>query len=414
MKNALKGLAVTAICGLFFCASISAIRNIGKKRDAGDFAKAKAMGKAQEETKTEKKGEDMQDISKDFDRELINFLEESGYKTENYMVSPASLRAVLTLAVAGADKDTKTALIKAMGFDDEEEMNDWYEKVATAPDTDNFLITYKLLGSAWHNTASKGTITDNYKKKIKDRYGASAEDVSPEKITDEVNNWVNEGTEGLIPQISNDLSGVDMVLVNTLYLKSAWFNKFKEMATSEGDFTTFEDRVVSKDFMEKTDYFEYYEGSEGKLIILPLEGNVSAVFTLGDFTDVCDKLDEASEERVHIKLPKFDVETAFDKKEMMDFIKERGAGIAFTSDADFTVMSKDGQFYVSDIIQKTRIKVNEDGIEAAAASAVMVLGAAPPSLENRPKEFIADEPFRFYIITDTDKPEILFCGQIVK
>ena len=98
----------------------------------------------------------------------------------------------------------------------------------------------------------------------------------------------------------------------------------------------------------------------------------------------------------------------------MDFIKERGAGIAFTSDADFTVMSKDGQFYGSDIIQKTRIKVNEDGIEAAAASAVMVLGAAPPSLENRPKEFIADEPFRFYIITDTDKPEILFCGQIVK
>ena len=433
MNNMLKGLAVIVACALLFFASLTAIKTIGAKRDAGDFSKARQEENPVEETEDQteeveadevQQGEqadaseggivDMQDVSKDFDNELISFLEESGYKTENYMVSPASLRAALALAVAGADSDTKTALLRSMGFEDENEMNEWYEKVRTAPDTSDGNTTFRLLDSAWHNTASKGTISDEYKKKIEDNYGAKAGDVSSDEITDKVNSWVNEGTEGLIPKISDDLSAMDLVLVNTLYLKSAWVNEFSDIATEEGDFTTCENSTVKKDFMQQTDYFNYYEDDDGKLIVMPMEGDVSAVFTLGNIDDISHKIEESSEEKVHVRLPKFEAENAFDKKEMSDFIKSRGADVAFTPAADFSVMSKDGEFYISDIVQMTKIRVDEDGIEAAAATAVMMLGSGLPGFEEEPKEFIADEPFRFYIVTNTDSHDVLFCGQIVK
>ena len=436
MNNVLKGLAVIVACVLFFLASITAIRSIGEKRNAGDFIPPEMLEEENRKTETEaaddsdeevleeeetakgdsaSEGEEtnMQDISKDFDKELVSFLEEAGYKNENYMVSPASLRAVLTLAVAGADSDTKTSLIKAMGFEDEEEMNKWYEKVATAPEPMGALITYKLLNSAWHNADFSGNFSDDYKGKIKDKYGAEANDVSSDKITDAVNSWVNEGTEGLIPEISDDLSATDLVLVNTLYLKSAWISTFEEAITEEGEFTAFDGSTVMKDFMEQSSHFGYYEDSDCKLVVLPMDGGVSAAFVIGNTDDICNKINKASNEKVRVRIPKFEAESTFDKKEMADFIKSRGAGIAFSPDADFSVMSDNAELYVSDIVQKTKIKVDEGGIEASAATAVAVLGALP-GMPEEPKEFIADEPFKYFIITDTDDPEILFCGQIVK
>ena len=424
MNNIFKALAVIVASVLFFLASLSAIRNIGGRREAGAFIKMVEAKSVEDTNEAEEmsdgdadsagEGDTMKKITKDFDGELIAYLEEAGFENENYMVSPASLRAVLVLAVAGADSDTKTALIKAMGFDNEEEMNQWYEKVMNSPDTTNMFLNYKMLNSAWHNTGLKGTISDDYKKIVTEKYGAEANDVSASEITDAVNKWVNEGTEGLIPSISDDLSGDDLVLVNTIYLKSQWINKFTAIATMEDDFKAFDSSVVKKEFMENTDNFDYYEDSNGKLVVMPLEGGVSAVFTLGDIDDISDKMKSVSNVKVHIRLPKFEEETAFANKEMTEFIKSRGAGIAFTPEADFSVMSKDTGLFVSDIVQKTKIEVNEEGLEAAAATMAIVLGTAFPGEPEEIKEFIADEPFRFFIVTDTEEPEILFCGQIVK
>ena len=470
MNNALKGLIVVVACVLFFFACLSAVKEIGSNRKAliGDTAVATiedrddSVEKIDEETSTEdmtdlveeldednstedmtntvektesaeiKENEDlgaeetkdentfqgenndMKEVSGDFDEALISFLEDSGFKDKNYMVSPASLRAVLTLAVAGADSDTKSSLLAAMGFSDEEEMNTWYEKVAGISETPVGDMNYKLLNSVWHNTDMPGSISENYKAIIGEEYNAEANDVAGDKITGAVNNWVDEGTEGLIPKMSDDLSQVDLVLVNTMYLKCSWFKEFDEEATTEGDFTTFDGSKVKKDFMEKTQNCSYYEEDGGKLVILPMMGSVRAVFTIGNIDDVCEKVNNAVDGRVHIKLPKFETDSSFSNNEMSEFIKRRGAEIAFTPEADFSVMSSDRELFISDIIQQTKIKVDENGIEAAAATMIAVLGAAFPGNIEEPWEFIADEPFRFYIITETEKPEILFCGQIVE
>ena len=373
-----------------------------------------------------------------FEKDLVTFVEESGYAKENYMVSPTSLRAALSLAVAGADSETKEELIHAMGFKDMEEMNAWYDSVegsvrkfdehyterkkqferekeyyeegAPAPDGQ-----FTLLNSVWNNSSLNGEFTKDYIKYVNKNYGAEAKNVSADEITGEVNSWVNDGTNGLVPAISNDLSGSNAVLVNTIYLKTAWENEFKESWTSEDDFTTVSGKKVKKNFMYQTETFRFYEDRKGKLIVLPLQGGVNAIFILGQIDDVEGALAKATYEEVKVKLPKIDMESSFDKKELIEYLKCKGVSLAFdeNGNADFSKMSEDSQWYISDIIQKSHIKMEEDGIEAAAATAVIMLEGCCKQ-EEEPKEFYADEPFKFMLCTGDRNSEVLFYGQIVE
>ncbi len=350
----------------------------------------------------------------EFDKSLIQFLESSGYDIENYMVSPASLRAVIAMAVAGAGSSTRKELLAAAGFEDEKQMNLWYKGLINAPDTSSGLLTFKLLNSVWHNRKMPGNISEKYKKYVKAFFGAEAKDVVPDKITGEVNSWVKEGTNGLIPKISNDLSEKDIMLINTLYLKATWVKTFDEYLTEEGDFKAFDECNIKKVFMEKTDTFKFYEDDSVKLVVLPMNGRVEAIFAIGDITGIQDKLEQASTEHVHIKLPRFDTETSLNQGELIKFLKKRGVVSAFSKNADFTAMTMDKGFYISDVIQKTKITTDENGLEAAAATAMAVLGAAPLEDEVIPKEFIANEPFKYLITTSGKNKEILFYGQIVE
>ncbi|WP_081679441.1 serpin family protein [Butyrivibrio sp. XPD2002] len=350
----------------------------------------------------------------EFDRGLIDFLEDEGYRNENYMVSPASLRAVIGLAVAGADSDTKSELLKAAGFSNEAEMNMWYNAMVNAPDTSADDFAFKMLNSAWHNSKLKGELSPDYKDYIKNHYGAEAQDIAADEITDAVNNWVNEGTDGLIPTIANDLSEKDLVLVNTLYLKSSWIRKFEKEATGEDDFMSYDGCCIKKEFMDKTDHYKFYEDPKSKILVMSLSGDVEMACILGDTEGFQGKLSKASDEKVHVMLPKFETETSFEKKELVHFLQSRGAKSAFAPEADFSAMSSDSGFFVSDIIQKTKIITDENGVEASAATGMAMVGAALDIDENPPKEFFATKPFKYYIMTSGNVKEVLFYGQIVE
>ncbi len=372
----------------------------------------------------------------DFDRALMEFVESAGFAEENYMVSPTSFRAALALAVAGADTKTKDELIHAMGFIDMDEVNAWYASVSQiiddfdadiAADVKEFKQNQEwfpedakkpegslvMLNSIWHNTDRNGKFGKEYVKYVEKNYGAKAYDVNSKKITEKVNQWVNDGTNGLIPSISNDLSNVNAVLINTLYLKSSWVSSFDKYSTSSDTFTTVKGEKVEKEFMNQQERFRFYEDTKGKLVVLPLNGGVEAVFVLGDVGNVQEAMKKASYEDVIVKLPKFEAESSFSQNEFIDFLKGRGVKLAFDVDADFSVMCPDTQWMISDIIQKTKIKVDEDGLEAAAATAIMMVDGCSP-IEEEPKEFVADHPFKFYICGGEGDTEVLFCGQIVE
>ena len=373
----------------------------------------------------------------DFDKTLIDFVEEQGYADKNYMVSPTSFRAALALAVAGADTETKQQLLTAMGFENVDELNGWYAQVteiidefdkeiemdkkeferereyfsddAKAPDG-----KLTMLNSVWNNTDLNGKFSKDYIKYVEKHYSAEASNVNCNNITDKVNKWVNDGTNGLIPSISNDMSKVNAALVNTLYLKSAWVNSFEEYATKKDTFTTAKGDKIQKDFMNQQDDFRFYEDDKGKLVILPLKGGIDAIFVLGEIDDIQEAVKKASKEDTIVKLPKFEVESSFTDNEFIDYLVGRGAVLPFTPEADFSVMCKDKDWMITDIIQKTKIKVDEDGLEAAAATAIMMTEGIWIKEPQEPKEFIADEPFKFYICGGQYDSEMLFCGQVAE
>ena len=376
------------------------------------------------------------DINMDFNSSLIDFIEKYGFADKNYMISPTSFRAALALAVSGADNETRDELLKAMGFNNMDELISWYEGITASVDYYNeWLKTAKdefneykdyyeddsrepdgafdLENSIWRNTKSSGELSPKYIEYVEKTFGATAENVPEDKITDTVNAWINENTNGLIPSISNDLSYADLILVNTLYLRTAWVNDFFEPATQEDNFKTLSGETVKKDFMNQQDKFRYYEDENGKFVVLPMNGGINAVFILGEVDDVASKIANASIEEVAVKLPKFESETTLSDNELIDFCIARGAKQAFTPAADFSLMSDEMQLFISDIIQKTKIKVDEKGIEAAAATAIMMTEGCALE-EPEVKEFTADEPFKYMILTDSDTPELLFYGQLVE
>ncbi|MCR4584142.1 MAG: hypothetical protein K5686_00315 [Lachnospiraceae bacterium] len=376
------------------------------------------------------------DMNKDFNASLIEFIEKCGFADKNYMISPTSFRAAIALAVSGADNETKDELLRAMGFNSMDEMNGWYERVsASVGQYDEWLENAKeefkeyrqyfgdaaeepdgafdIQNSIWKNTGYVGELSKKYIKYVEDNFGASASNVSEEKITEAVNEWVNKNTGGLIPSISDDLSRADLVLVNTLYLRTSWISDFSEFNTEEGDFKTLAGETVKKDFMRQQSRFRYYENEKGKFVVVPMNGGINAVFVLGDIENVLSKMPEAEYAEVALKLPKFEVETDLSDDQLVDFCIARGAGTAFTANADFSLMSDDMRLYISDIIQKTKIKTDEKGIEAAAATAVMMTEGTIMT-EPEIKEFTADQPFKYMILTDSDEPEILFYGQLAE
>ncbi len=368
---------------------------------------------------------------------LIEFMNKAGFENQNYMISPTSFRAALSLAVSGAEGETREELLKAMGFSSMEEVTSWYESVeastasfrqwladenasfeenkdyypedAKAPDG-----AFSLENSIWRNTKATGKLSKDYMAYVKEHFGADAENVAPEKITEKVNTWINEQTNGMIPQISSDLSYADLVLVNTIYLRTSWINEFESYATETGDFTTFSGSTVQKDFMNLQEKLRYYEDENGKFVVLPMNGGIYAVFILGEVQNVIGKMNTASFEEVAVKLPKFETETSLGDNELIAFCKARGANLAFSDKADFSGMSKEMSLMITDIIQKTKIKTDEDGIEAAAATAIVMTETAFMIDEPEIKEFNADQPFTYMILTDSDTPELLFYGQIVE
>ena len=144
------------------------------------------------------------------------------------------------------------------------------------------------------------------------------------------------------------------------------------------------------------------------------ESGVSMAFVLGSQEGLAEKISNADSEDVIVTIPKIDLETDFSNKEFVDFLEGSGVSLAFDETrADFSAML-DYPVFVSNIIQKTRIKLDEEGVEAAAVTAILMDKSA--SVEPKePKEFIANEPFSFYIYTTcNDTTAVLFAGEIVE
>ena len=350
-----------------------------------------------------------------FDNQLVEYLKRTGRSDENFTVSPLSFKAALALAAIGAEGETRDQLLSALGFADLDELGRWYDSVLDGVDRfERFFggyggaAAYQVVNSVWSNRDLSGEFRPAYLDAAGRSLRAEAFSEHGAELADAVNRWVNEKTKGLIPKLLKDASDVSAILVNALYLKTRWDADFAKLG--DADFTTRSGEVVQKPFMQQESHFSYYEDAATQLVRVPLQGGIDMVFILGDDTDLAEKLSKAEYRLVDVTVPMFDVETSLDKHELCDFLRLMGCGRMFSEDAEFDPMYT-APLFVGDIIQKAKVHVDEEGLEAAAATAVLLCGAAPFEPET-PAVFRADRPFSFCVLSGNT--ELLFWGQIVE
>ncbi|XP_075899200.1 leukocyte elastase inhibitor-like isoform X2 [Nelusetta ayraudi] len=245
-----------------------------------------------------------------------------------------------------------------------------------------------------------------------------------------INSWVETRTQGKIqellsPGILNPTT--KLVLVNAIYFKGNWDKKFQESATHEVDFRVNKNDKKKVKMMHQKSKFPLtyipdvscqvleipYKGKElSMLIFLPNEMEDSTTgleklekeLTYDNFVEWT-RPDMMDNVEVRVGLPRFKMEEKYDLKEVLVGM---GMADAFdTSRCDFSGMSPGNDLFLSQVVHKAFVDVNEEGTEAAGATgAVMNLRCAPM----RPATFIADHPFLFFIRHNPSK-SILFAGR---
>ena len=251
----------------------------------------------------------------------------------------------------------------------------------------------------------------------------------PREARAQINSWVETETRKKIRDLIPDgvLSPLTrMVLTNAIYFKSAWLHPFEKTSTKDALFTRADDTKVDVPLMTQTGSFEYGEFDIGltrrpdpvQVLELPYSGNeLSMLVFLPKNASSVDRLVQAltgktlanvamKHERVNVSLPRFKVETTYSLKPALI---DLGMKAAF-ADADFTGMHTNSEhLFITHVLHKAFVDVNEDGTEAAAATAVVV-GREIVSANPQPKEFRADRPFVF-AIRDNATNTTLFLGR---
>lgn len=340
---------------------------------------------------------------------------------KNYMVSPFSLKMAMSLAANGADGTTKDEILTAFGIDNLDSYNTAAKELIERYEGTSS-VKLNVANSIWLNKDVAGKdikFTDEYKKLVSEYYKGTASEEDAKNIAMKINSWVEKKTNNKIKNLLPEGDAKFLsVLVNTIYFKGEWAEQFEEYATKEEDFTDRNGKVEKTDFMHKTERYRFYEDENMKMVRVPYKGGKTAMYlvlpTNEDKMDIATALDNMNSYKVRLSFPKFKTEYSLSFKEILKHIRIEKAFEKWEAEFDEVMFKgvKEGEnVYVDDVLQKTFIEVDENGTEAAAATAVIMNKETSigPGMEEI-KEFKADRPF-IYFIRDDVTHEVLFIGE---
>ncbi len=349
---------------------------------------------------------------------------------ENYMYSPLSVKMAFGMVANGAEGESREQLLNALGIEDLDSFNaKAKELISLYTDTD--VIKLNIANSLWINEdRASERFSSAFRDLAKEYYNAEAKEVNDQNAVSEINSWASEQTSGKIPTVISD-SDFEMILANALYFKGAWLNDFSKGMTQKDTFTSRDGSETEIDFMRQTDYFQYYNNNGKAVIELPYkssqiqvdsdgnyigsettEADISMYLIQGEYTnhtEIIETMASTTNDKTYItlKMPKFEFEF---QTSLNDILKKLGATNIFAADtAKLDAMVEGGDsYYITDSMQKTYIKVDEDGTEAAAVTIASAGATSAPKPE--PIEISFDEPFTF-VIYDNKNAETLFIGE---
>jgi serpin B len=341
-------------------------------------------------------------------------------KADSFVFSPYSINYIMTMVYQGMDEQTKKE----------------FENVYILPNINykliNDFITFdQLINHEDLKTANAQFVDESYTSTIKKDFLLAMDKAKfsfnmcdfkhkSQVEREKINTWISKQTNNLIPNmLSKDSidSNTRIVLVNTLYLKMNWYYPFK---SSIGyDFKKLDNSIINVNMMnmKASVKLNYYEDEIMQMVLLPYmsKSSISGNFSMGIFlckqqfdiiTNITHFVNKANNENVNVKIPKF--ETEFDI-ELNNIYKKLGMNTLFDEDTcNLNRMTNANDLYVSKIIHKAKIIVDEKGTEACAVTAIEMLRKS--KMREKPsKSFIADQAFQYFIMHDQTKT-ILFSG----
>lgn len=366
-----------------------------------------------------------------FALELFRTLNESN-PTGNIFFSPFSISSALAMVFLGTKGSTAAQLSKTFHFDSVEDVHSRFQslnaEVSKRGASHTLKLANRLYGEKTYNFLPE-FLTSTQKM-----YGADLAPVdfqhASEDARKEINQWVKGQTEGKIPELLA-VGVVDsmtkLVLVNAIYFKGLWEEKFMKQDTTDAPFRLNKKNTKSVKMMyqKKKFFFGYISDLKCKVLEMPYQGGeLSMVILLPeDIEDESTGLKKIEEQitleklrewtkrenleniDVHVKLPRFKIEESYILNS--NLVRLGLQDLFNSSKADLSGMSGSRDLFISKIVHKAFVEVNEEGTEAAAATA----GIATFCMLLPEEEFTADHPFVFFI-RHNPTANVLFLGRV--
>lgn len=349
----------------------------------------------------------------------------TGAGEENAALSPVNIYMALAMLAELTDGESRGQLLELIGAQDIEAVREQAQAIWRACSRDEEEIQSVLASSVWlrddlgYVQSTMDTLADTY-------YASSYRgEMGSGEINAAIQSWLNEQTRGLLEE---QAAGIEtnpltvLLLATTIYYSAQWTDEFNEELNYTDVFHA-PTGDVEDEYMYTGRFMEYYSGEgwgavrlslrygNGMWFILPDEGvSVDALLE----NDEVMRLMSASEAdggeyaRVYFSVPKFDIASQLD---LTEGLMELGVTDVFDSDvSDFTPMTTetDVPIYVSEATHAARVKIDEEGVEAAAFTVITADGAAAEP--EREIYFTLDRPFLFAISSQDGLP--LFAGVV--
>jgi serine protease inhibitor len=342
---------------------------------------------------------------------------------KNIFVSPLSVAMALGMTYNGAAGSTQQAMQEVLELQgmDLQAVNESYRSLIDLLRGLDPRVEFTLANSIWYRHTM--TFEQEFLDLNRDYFDAevSAIDFSAPSAAQTINGWVDEKTNGRIPDIVPDPVPGDIVmyLINAIYFKADWTHQFDKSRTTDAPFRLIDGSEVTVDMMEheaeipvrflwntELTAVELSYGGDPYVmtILLPLEpGGINGLLDGLTQETWSSWLDQLGSGDLYVRLPKFTLEYEL---KMNDVLTALGMGVAFSPGAaDFTKMYAPGGIWIDEVKHKSFVKVDEEGTEAAAATSVAMVDSAPMTL-------VIDHPFVF-VLREKLSGTILFMGKVM-
>lgn len=359
----------------------------------------------------------------------LNFYQQiATSKDGNVVFSPYSIYSALAMLYAGARGDTESQMADALHYTlFQDALHPAFNQLDLSLDEANGEgFQLNVTNAAWGQPGFG--FEQTYLDTLASHYGAGLNLVDfatdPESARQTINQWVEDETEDKIVDLLPPGSVTDLarlVLTNAIYLKAKWLNPFDAGSTADAPFTLLDGSTVTVQMMNKRTSYQVASGDGWRAIAVPYEGERMAMVIVvpdaGTFAQfeagldaapmnsIIESVQASQPADVDLRMPRFDFGTDVDMKESLAAL-----GITDAFDpalADFSgIDGPASELFVQGAFHKATITVDEEGTEAAAASALVI------GVESMPMQFNVDRPFLFTLV-DNETDTLLFLGRVL-